>query len=200
MESPPSKRGSSGQPDRKISGSIRQVFFERLVAGRECGECTACCESLEINAPSLRKPANVLCPHNTGSSCRIYAERPDVCQTWYCLWRRIDALPEFTRPDKIGVMFSLERQDPARTPFEQLYIMARRINDDFANPRARAAIQMFIDEGTLPVWLGLGADKLLIYPDKTLADAIMNPTSAPESLAPQVATWRRRLQLEGAGV
>ena len=76
--------------------------------------------------------------------------------------------------------------------------MARPLNDDLANPRARAAIQMFIDEGTLPVWLGLGAGKLLIYPERALAEAIVNPAIAPENLAPQVATWRRRLQLDNA--
>jgi len=64
-----------------------------LVPGRECGPCTTCCRTLKIDAPELKKLADVVCPHCTeGGGCKIYANRPQVCQDWYCGWRKIPQL------------------------------------------------------------------------------------------------------------
>jgi hypothetical protein len=179
--------------DREVLGSIQEVFFDRLVAGRECGSCVACCKILEINKPELQKARHVLCPHNTGTGCGIYETRPAICRTWHCLWRRIEELPDFTRPDRIGVVFSIDRHHPPRVPFEQLYIVARAINgpSDFENPQAKAAIQIFVEEGTLRVWLSFDGNKKLIYPNQDLANAIVNPNSTtPLPLKAIVSTWR----------
>ena len=120
--------GRSG-PNNKTEGSLRQVFFERPAPGRECETCIACCKILAINKPELRKASGVLCPHNTGTGCGIYATRPDICRTWYCLWRRIAALPDHLRPDRCGAVFSVDRHLPPRNIFENLYIVARAIDD-----------------------------------------------------------------------
>jgi hypothetical protein len=153
-------------------GTIREVFFERLVPGRECGECVACCKILEINKPELKKPADTLCPHCTGTGCGIYAKRPEVCRDWHCLWRRIAELPDYLRPDKCGVVFSIDRHDPPRIVFEQIYIIARPVDetdaDAIARPEAASAIAMFIEEGMMPVWIGFGGQKKMIYPDPKL--------------------------------
>jgi hypothetical protein len=95
-------------------------------------------------------------------------------------------------------MFSVDWREPARTPFESFYIVARAMNGwhDFDQPQAAAAIRMFIEEGTLPVWLSYGGNKLLIYPHKELADAVTNPASATEHLKPQVEAWLKRLKLD----
>jgi hypothetical protein len=185
--------------DRQIQGSLREVFLDRLAQDRDCGSCVACCKSLHIDKPELQKAAGVLCPHNTGSACGIYATRPTICRTWYCLWRRIGELPNFTRPDKIGVMLSVDQHEPPCAPFEKFYIIARPINglDDFENPQARAAIQMFIDEGSVPVWLGFEGSKWMIYPSQEVAAAVLNPAtgSSPAILA-HAALWRQRLQIK----
>jgi hypothetical protein len=183
---------------RQIQGTVREVFRERLVPGRECDGCIVCCKILDINWAELKKPSGIICPHNTGQGCGIHATRPDGCRTWFCLWRRIDELPEYTRPDRIGVMFSIDWRDPPRTPFENFYIVARALNgwQDFDQPQAAAAVRMFVEEGTLPVWLSFNGNKLLIYPNKELADAVTNPASAAEHLRPPVEVWRKRLNLD----
>jgi len=187
---------SSG--NRQLQSTARQVCLERLVPDRKCGGCVVCCKILDINWPELRKPAGVLCPHNTGRGCAIYATRPDECRTWFCLWRRIDELPEHARPDRIGVLFAIDGRDPPRTAFEKFYIVARAINGwhDFSSPQAAAAVRMFVDEGTWPVWQSFGGNKRLIYPHKELADAVINPATAAEHLKAQVETWRKRLDLD----
>jgi hypothetical protein len=96
-------------------------------------------------------------------------------------------------------MFSIDQHNPPRTPFEQLYIVARAINGphDFDNPPAAAALQMFIDEGTLPVWISFGGNKRMVHPNQELAEAILNPvTTISPSLLAQVTTWRQRLGIE----
>jgi len=76
-----------------------------LVSGRECGPCTTCCKTLKIDAPELKKLADVLCPHCTeGGGCKIYTNRPQVCQDWYCGWRKIPQLTDHWRPDRCGVL------------------------------------------------------------------------------------------------
>jgi hypothetical protein len=71
---------------------------------RACGPCKACCEVLKIDVPELKKKANVLCPHHTGTGCGIYAARPPVCQHFLCGWRQFEALDDGWRPDLAGVL------------------------------------------------------------------------------------------------
>ena len=73
-------------------------------AGRECGDCTACCTVLAI--VELQKPQRRACDHLCRSGCGIYATRPASCREFHCLWLRgaLDA-DEALRPDRLGVMF-----------------------------------------------------------------------------------------------
>jgi hypothetical protein len=77
-----------------------------LVAGRTCGECIACCQIPSIEEPGLTKPAGALCRHCTGSSCGIYAARPQTCREFHCQWRHLALLDENWRPDRSGVLIS----------------------------------------------------------------------------------------------
>jgi hypothetical protein len=58
----------------------------------------------------LSKPRRVACPHVAASGCAIYAERPPGCRAWGCLWQLgfLDG-DERRRPDKLGLMFTVER-------------------------------------------------------------------------------------------
>jgi len=79
-----------------------------LVAGRECGSCTACCKTLKIDAPELKKFAGVLCTHCTaGARCTIYETRPQVCRDFFCAWRAMAYLGDEWRPDRCGVLIGI---------------------------------------------------------------------------------------------
>jgi hypothetical protein len=77
-----------------------------------CGTCTACCRIFEI--PELQKPAGKWCDHcEVGRGCSIYDTRPEVCQTFECLWllsqKREDPRERFApelRPDRCKVVLS----------------------------------------------------------------------------------------------
>ena len=69
---------------------------------RSCGECSVCCEVLEI--PTLKKPKKTLCVNvcSTGG-CSIYLDRPGECRTFQCIWSE-GYTGHGQRPDKSGIM------------------------------------------------------------------------------------------------
>jgi hypothetical protein len=79
-----------------------------LVRGRECGTCTACCKTLKIDAPELKKFAGLLCAHcKAGTGCTIYGSRPQVCRDFHCAWRAMAYLGDEWRPDRCGVLIGM---------------------------------------------------------------------------------------------
>lgn len=78
---------------------------------RKCGSCDACCTVLEV--PGLA-PQGCNCPHQTGSGCGNYANRPDACRQWSCQWiqdnlfkKQSRLFRDDERPDRVGVMFDI---------------------------------------------------------------------------------------------
>lgn len=141
----------------------RPHSVDALVPGRSCGQCTACCRILEIEA--LAKPAGILCHHSSGVACTIYPERPDACARWYCLWRRIGALPEELRPDRSGVVFALEKASPDAGAHQGACIVGRAVDGEQAFERweATEAFAMFVREGSLPVWKATARSATLMH-------------------------------------
>ncbi len=91
----------SGKKFKQCCGSSSQGRV------RQCGRCTACCDGwLQITIDGQAVYPGKPCPHSTGHSCRIYDRRPqDPCREFVCGWLEPESpLPEWFRPDKIGVM------------------------------------------------------------------------------------------------
>jgi len=79
---------------------------------RECGGCNVCCTAMHVRA--LDKPAGTPCEHQSDAGCGIYADRPETCRVWYCMWVR-DAGQVFDdahRPDQLNVFFTASKVDP----------------------------------------------------------------------------------------
>jgi len=96
-----------------------------LVAGRECGECTACCVVLLIDDDDFKKPADQVCSNLMDKGgCKIYTKRPSVCQGWYCAWRFMEQLGDEWRPDRSGVLLRSDEGgiifQPIRDPLDVL--------------------------------------------------------------------------------
>lgn len=166
-----------------------------LAPGRECGGCTACCKTLMIDVPALRKPAGVLCPNCVEGGCGIYASRPEPCRTYNCLWRQVPTMHDGFRPDRIGVVFSIESINPPQNPFEREFVIGRAVNGiaDLDSPGARTVIQTFIERGDLPIWLSFQQERRLLHPHPALYRAIVSPAAPPPELAADVQLWRQRL-------
>ena len=72
-----------------------------LIAPRSCGQCTACCTVMRIDA--LDKPRDEACRHLVARGCGIYETRPADCRAWHCAWQKGE-LPAPMRPDRTGVV------------------------------------------------------------------------------------------------
>jgi len=96
-----------------------------LVSGRECGECTACCVVLLIDDEKFYKSADKACVNlMPQGGCKIYQQRPSVCQEWYCAWRFMAQLDESWRPDRSGILLRSDENgiifQPIQDPKEVL--------------------------------------------------------------------------------
>lgn len=74
------------------------------MANNKCGECSLCCDIMEIN--ELKKKAFKLCSHYC-KGCSIYAVRPDECRNFDCAYLQMEKVHMDLRPDKCGVMFEM---------------------------------------------------------------------------------------------
>lgn len=83
-----------------------------LIPDRTCGACHACCTVFDIDDAPVHKSAGVICPNYNGHVCAKYADRPQTCRSFHCLWRYETMLDENWRPDLSGVVLTTE---PATT-------------------------------------------------------------------------------------
>mgnify|MGYP001586198669 CR=1 FL=1 len=77
-----------------------------VVQPRSCGDCSACCTAMRIDA--ISKPRDVPCAHLAARGCGIYATRPDECRTFRCAWLMAtetrDVWTGASRPDRLGAV------------------------------------------------------------------------------------------------
>ncbi len=176
--------------------TFHDILFGETREDRPCGDCIACCQVLNIDEPELVKPQGTLCPNCTGTGCSIYETRPQVCRGWNCAWKRIPSMPPETRPDAMGVLFTVDRHLPPRNPFENLYIIAvaQEREEDLSSRDTQDVINMF-KAAALPIFVQWQGMKTLVHPEPVLADAIMNPEGIKDwRLREQARQWLERYE------
>jgi len=79
-----------------------QVRLHPTTEPRTCGPCTMCCKVLNVQLDDEHvKVKDQWCPFaQKGVGCSIYAERPQPCQVFVCLWLK-GGLPAWARPDRV---------------------------------------------------------------------------------------------------
>lgn len=177
---------------------LEAAFLGPLVAGRTCGDCTICCTVLRIDTAELDKPAGTPCVHTSGLGCAIHATRPQLCRAWFCGWRRLATMPAAARPDRSGLLVSLDYEKSPRNCLEGVAIVVRSLT-------GRAAFEGRLAEDLLdtlcgqlvPVWLHDGAQKVLVHPDGEIAAFIFSGEPPPPDLRDEVAAWRSRYAMFG---
>ena len=126
-----------------------------LVEGRDCGDCTVCCTWPTINKPEIQKVSGATCKHCTTGGCAIYETRFPVCKGFYCAWRTVDIFDEDWRPDKSGVLASVETEGiPENFDFaigislmlvgNPLQILRQRWFQDFVETGVTNSIPLFL--------------------------------------------------------
>jgi hypothetical protein len=156
--------------------TIHDIVLGPAIPARACGDCVACCQVLNIAEADMVKPADQMCMHCTGSGCGVYESRPQVCREWDCVWRRIDSMPMETRPDHLGVLFTIDRQADPQTPFDRLYFVGRAVGEPEALKKVPTTdVAAMLAHGPLPIFASWGEERRMIYPRQALAAAILDP-------------------------
>ena len=176
-----------------MADTLADLMYGPSQDDRPCGDCVACCVLTLIDAPELKKPEGQVCPNCTKPGCGIYDTRPEVCRTFNCAWKRIPSMPLQTRPDHLGVMFTLERHLPPRNVFEHLYYVGVAADPRALEQPAVRDVLAMLSEGVLPVFVSSGGIKTLIHPEPVLADAIMRPAPQRDrALVRKGREWLKR--------
>ena len=84
------------------------IFGEPL-HGRACRSCQFCCTHVPVEEP-LNKLAGERCKHQCSKGCAIYANRPDPCKAWSCVWLFHEDAAAMKRPDISGYAIDLMPQ------------------------------------------------------------------------------------------
>lgn len=172
---------------------LETVLLGPVLPDRACGDCTMCCTVLTVDTPDFQKPPGTPCVHLASHGCSIHAERPHICRTWFCAWRRIAAMPDEARPDRSGILVSLDFVREPRNCFEGVSIMVRMHPDSGAIDNAMAgAILDSVCDRLVPVWFSDGSRKMLMHPDDSVATLVMSGDTAPPHLKEEVAAWREQ--------
>lgn len=172
---------------------LENALLGPVLSDRDCGDCTICCTVLTVDTPDFGKPGGTPCVHLASHGCSIHATRPHICRTWFCAWRRVASLPDEARPDRSGILVSLDFVREPRNCFEGVSIMVRMDPDSKAidNDMAGAILDRLCDQ-LVPVWFTDGSRKMLMHPDANVASLVISGESAPAHLRDEVAAWRER--------
>ncbi|MBU3077856.1 YkgJ family cysteine cluster protein [Sphingomonas quercus] len=179
---------------------LETVLLGPVLADRSCGGCTACCTVLTVDTPDFKKPAGMPCAQLTANGCGIHDVRPPVCRTWFCAWRRVADMPDEARPDRSGLLVSLNFEREPRNCFEGVSINVRKLAGSNAIESGMAAtILDSLCNQLVPVWFSDGSTKMLMHPEDDVARLVISGDPAPAHLRDEVAAWRGRYGMFSEG-
>ena len=92
---------------------VKKHVVTTLAPVNHCGECLACCFHFTIDDPPVKKNDKEWCVNcEQGFGCKIYQARPKTCSEFRCWWLRSqdrnDRMPLALRPDRCGVIFTVD--------------------------------------------------------------------------------------------
>ena len=100
-------------------------------------------------------------------------------------------MPEDARPDRSGLLVSLDFVREPQNCFEGVSILVRMLPGSKAidNGMAGAILDRLCD-GLVPVWFSDGTKKMLMHPENSVAALVLSGGDAPPYLREEVAAWR----------
>ena len=108
-------------------------------------------------------------------------------------------MPDEARPDRSGLLVSINFVREPRNCFEGVSINVRTLaeNDAIESGMAKT-IPDILCEGLIPVWFSDGSKKMLMHPDNEVARHVISGDRAPAHLHAEVSAWRERYGIFGA--
>ncbi len=172
---------------------METILFGPVLADRACGDCKACCTVLTVDAPDFKKPAGTPCTNLFAGGCLIHDLRPRICRTWFCGRRRIANMPDEARPDRSGLLVSLNFVREPQNCFEGVSINVRVLaGSEALDKDMAAAVLDSVCDQLVPVWFSDGSKKMLLHPENDVARLVISGDPPPAHLQNEVAAWRER--------
>ena len=108
-------------------------------------------------------------------------------------------MPDEARPDRSGLLVSLNFERAPRNCFEGVSINVRALpgSDAIGNGMAAIVLDSLCNQ-LVPVWFSDGSDKMLMHPDNEVAQLVLSGEAVPVHLQDEVAAWRERYGLFAA--
>lgn len=140
--------------------------------GKSCGDCGLCCKLLGIDA--IDKAPGQWCGHfrKGGGGCGIYAERPQACRDFACLWLSSERLDDSWKPNKAKFVMFTDQDD-------------RRLNIvvDPADPTAwrreayypRIKAMSARSEEGYELVVAIGDRRIVVFPHEDVDLGLVNP-------------------------
>ena len=102
-------------------------------------------------------------------------------------------MPDSARPDRSGLLVSLNFVREPQNCFEEVSINVRALagSEAIENGMAAAVLDSVCDQ-LVPVWFSDGSKKMLMHPENDVALLVMSGDPAPAHLQDEVAAWRER--------
>lgn len=102
-------------------------------------------------------------------------------------------MPESARPDRSGLLVSLNFVQEPQNCFEGVSIHVRALpgSDAIGSGMAAAVLDSVCDR-LVPVWFSDGSRKMLMHPDNDVARLVLSGDTPPAHLRAEVGAWRER--------
>ncbi len=102
-------------------------------------------------------------------------------------------MPDAARPDRSGLLVSLNFVQAPQNCFEGVSINVRALagSEAIENGMAAVVLDSLCDQ-LVPVWFSDGSKKMLMHPDSDVARLVISGDPAPAHLQDEVAAWRER--------
>lgn len=102
-------------------------------------------------------------------------------------------MPDEARPDRSGLLVSLNFVREPRNRFEAVSINIRKLagSNAIESGMAASVLDILCDQ-LVPVWFSDGSKKMLMHPDNDVASLVLGGGDAPAHLQTEVNAWRER--------
>ena len=102
-------------------------------------------------------------------------------------------MPDEARPDRSGLLVSLNFVREPRNLFEGVSVNIRKLagSDAIETGMAGAILDLLCNQ-LVAVWFSDGSQKMLMHPHNEVAQLVISGAPAPSHLEGEVAAWRAR--------